>query len=305
MTILSELQTRNITHFLALYEHGRFSEAANALAITQPALSNSIKVLEQRLGHKLFNRTTQGVEATVYGDAFYRRALIVSNELQQAIDDLQLIDEGNLGSLNIGAGPSVIDILSQVISRIVADKPNLKLTLNEGHEQTLLAGLRSGELDIVISTISTDTIEQDLQLEVITHYQTVAIVRKDHPLTKTSKVNWEQLTDYPWVVSDTRLEPLDRQIYEKFTNKKPPNLIVTNSTEFMRSLVMHSNFVTAMPSIMVAGESYKNELTIVGPKDGIIRADICIINRTNSYLLPIANEFISEFKKYITTVKHH
>ena len=60
-----DFEPRTLTHFLAVYENGCFSRAADHVSLTQPALSNSIQQLEKRLGVKLLERGARGVKPTV------------------------------------------------------------------------------------------------------------------------------------------------------------------------------------------------------------------------------------------------
>ncbi len=96
---------RQLRHFVALAEHGHFARAAEAVNLSQPALSRSIQALESQLGCPLLDRHSRGFSLTAHGRLVLehaRRLLAGSRALSNAVSKL-----GNLqsGELRLGAGP--------------------------------------------------------------------------------------------------------------------------------------------------------------------------------------------------------
>jgi DNA-binding transcriptional LysR family regulator len=91
--------------FLAVLEHGRLTTAADELCVTQPALSKSLRRLEDELGVPLFQRTPSGMVPTTYGITLGRRARLIQLESLSARTELQMLREGGFGSITIGIGP--------------------------------------------------------------------------------------------------------------------------------------------------------------------------------------------------------
>ena len=291
-----DFEPRTLTHFLAVYENGCFSRAADHVSLTQPALSNSIQQLEKRLGVKLFERGARGVKPTVYGDSFYQRTKIVRAELQSALEEIHALQECSVGAVNIGVGPSVLDIITRVIQKTITAHPTLKITLTEGPEETLYSGIRSGELDLVISTVSKKEAESELSHEIVFTNPTVPIVRKGHPLLKSRATGWAALKKYPWVVADMQLEPGGKDIFSALSKSQPPSMITTNSSAFMKTLASNSDFVAFMPHTLASSGGFEGRLEIVGAKKGLYRTDIGITSRTNSFLSPAGKLVIDEFR---------
>ena len=99
------IQSRRIVHFLAVAEHLNFTAAATQLNISQPALSRSIKQLEERLGVPLLDRLPSGVVLTRYGEILARRARLMQLDAEHTLSEIDALKTGSGGKLRVGAGP--------------------------------------------------------------------------------------------------------------------------------------------------------------------------------------------------------
>src|SRR5687767_3528308 len=98
------MDTRQLAAFCAVVERKSFSQAAERLGVTQPAVSLQVRALEQRLGQRLLDRSGRRVEPTEAGRRLYRNAQRMLGLEQQLLEDVAGADEGRLtGTLQIGA----------------------------------------------------------------------------------------------------------------------------------------------------------------------------------------------------------
>jgi DNA-binding transcriptional LysR family regulator len=98
------LDLRLLHHALTLTRHRNFARAAEALHLTQPALSRSIAGLEAALGEKLFDRTRQGVAPTSFGQMLLARAQALVDDAAELERDFTLLRGLQIGELRVGAG---------------------------------------------------------------------------------------------------------------------------------------------------------------------------------------------------------
>src|ERR1700739_1420138 len=142
------MELRHVRCFVALAEHLHFVHAAELLHMTQPALSQQIKALEDELGVKLFDRRKREVLLTEAGSYFLQEALLTLKHAERAQEIAKRVARGQLGSLRIGYSLSVpfTGILSRVASEFRQHAPGLQLLLEEmlGSEQIRIA---AGTLD--------------------------------------------------------------------------------------------------------------------------------------------------------------
>jgi DNA-binding transcriptional LysR family regulator len=139
-------------HFLGIAEHGNLARAAQALEISQPALTRSLQGLEKRLGAKLFERTARGMALTPIGEMLHTRLLGVSTLLADAEAEMSQLASGAVGRVRIGVGHVVADqVRDALFPRLLLDRPAAKIELFNAINVTLYERLSQGELDFVIS----------------------------------------------------------------------------------------------------------------------------------------------------------
>ncbi|MCX7892933.1 MAG: LysR family transcriptional regulator [Burkholderiales bacterium] len=195
------LDLRRLRHLLALAEHGSFGRAAAALRMTQPALSRSIKLLEEQIGAALFERSVTGVTPTDEGRLLVQRA----GELVRAADELdrEVLRRrvAGVGQLVVGAGPYPGETIVPVaLARFVAAHPLVRVRiLIAGDWDDLLRRLRARELDLVVAETSTLGGEHDLEIERLTPHPVYFVARRDHPLAHRSVVRAEDTFAYPFL----------------------------------------------------------------------------------------------------------
>lgn len=148
---MANLTLKQLRYFDALARAGHFGRAAEAAAISQPALSMQIKELEEGLGTPLFDRGARAVRLTAFGEEFLGRAREILR-LTDELEDLGRVSQGHLaGRLRMGVIPTVAPyLLPQVIAELTRAYPGLDLQLRETITPKLLAELAEGRLDCAI-----------------------------------------------------------------------------------------------------------------------------------------------------------
>lgn len=148
---MKNLTLKQLRYFDALARHGHFGRAADAAAISQPALSMQMRDLEQTLGTPLLERDARALRLTAFGEAFLDRARAILRQVDE-LEDLARAARAELtGRLRIGVIPTVAPyLLPRVIARLKDQYPALDLTLRETVTPRLLADLAEGRLDCAL-----------------------------------------------------------------------------------------------------------------------------------------------------------
>src|ERR1051326_520794 len=146
------MQLRDIDYFAVVARHGHLGRAAEALGLSHPALSMSLRRLERSAQAKLVKRTPKGVELTPVGAALVshvNRLQLPREDLAREVADLAL---GRSGHLRIGASPSNADAyLPEACSALLMEAPKVGLNVAVLDNDALLPALRKGELDIALT----------------------------------------------------------------------------------------------------------------------------------------------------------
>src|SRR5512138_3397386 len=101
------LRLRDLHVFGTVVQRGSMAKAAAQLGVSQPAVSEVIADLEHALGVRLLDRSTQGVEPTMYGNALLKRSIAVFDELKQSVRDIEFLADPTTGEIRIACGSAI------------------------------------------------------------------------------------------------------------------------------------------------------------------------------------------------------
>jgi DNA-binding transcriptional LysR family regulator len=235
-----------LRHLIELAVNGSFSQSAIKLHLTQPALSRSIKALEDELGQPLFDRIGRKNELTAFGSHIVQRARVLvdeANELRQTSVQLQ---KGEIGQFRIGMGSGPGAMLMTPMLMLMATKyPKAHIDISRGSTTLLIQALRERLLDALILDIRSLEPATDLKIEAIHEMAGVFMCRPGHPLAKKRSVPFAMLRDYP-IASTPLSAEVARILIERFGPQAHPDTLVNLRSEEISSLldvVRNSNAV--------------------------------------------------------------
>lgn len=148
---MNEITLRQLRYFDALAAHGHFGRAAEACAISQPALSLQIKELELSAGAALVERGPRQIRLTALGERFAQRARDILRAVEELGELARAAGDGLSGPLRLGVIPTIAQYLLPDIIRDMARKlPKVELHPRETMTRTLIADLLDGQLDLAL-----------------------------------------------------------------------------------------------------------------------------------------------------------
>ena len=238
----SRIKIRHLACFLEVAARRSFGGAAEALAITQPAVSKAIAELEEILGVTLLERSRRGVFLTGYGEAFQQHAGAAMTALRQGVDSVSQAQARGGPTLAIGALPTTANrIMPPAVLRAKAEGLGATLRIITGPNDLLLNELRQGDLDLVIGRLAAPRQMQALAFEYLYSEEVIFVVRPGHPLLGSDAagpgtVDLGQLADFtviqPTVRSIIRAE-VDRLLVSQGVAALP-HVIESVSPDFSR-----------------------------------------------------------------------
>ena len=196
---LPHLQLRQLRQLVAVSEAGSIRRAAETLAIAQPALSRSMRSLEEQLEVKLMTRGPRGIELTEYGESLVDYAKIIETNLRFASEEIEDLRGTNGGRVRIGIGPfEGAGIVDTAIHQLMEKRPNAEIAIYQGNFDSLSPRLVNGELDMMCGPASQANPDPGLSVELLTQMQPVVIARQEHPLAQKNKVTIKDLSAVEW-----------------------------------------------------------------------------------------------------------
>ena len=246
----SRIKLRHLQCALAVAEHGGLQSAAERLAVSQPAVSKTIKELEDILGVRLFERGRRGAVPTAEGEQFLRHAGISVSALRSGLDGIAAKARG-AESLAVGVLPTVAPaIMPRVALALRRTAPAALLKVVTAANAELLAALRQRQLELVLGRLSEPAEMAGVTFEHLYSDPLVLAVRAGHPvLAKGAAVSFEELTSYPAILATkgTIIRHSAESLLRKHGMAPPADRIETLSTAFARNLLLQSDAVWFVP----------------------------------------------------------
>lgn len=186
------LEQSHLKIMIALHEKGTLTQAADALHLTQSALSHQIRYLEKKLNVKLWQRCGRRLRLTVAGELLLKTALQVMPALAQTEQALKAMGAGQLGLLRVGVECFPChEWLTQVVAKFLQSEPDIDIDIIRQFQFSGLEGLLNHHIDLLITP---DISEHDSLNHIpLFAYQQVLLVADSHPLAACGEVHAAQL----------------------------------------------------------------------------------------------------------------
>lgn len=255
--------------FLAVAEHLHFTRAAEALYITQPAVSAAIQTLEQEYAVKLFHRIGRNIEITEAGK-------FLQVEVQKILDLVTLTERGlrelndlQRGQLNLGSSLTIGNYwLPEKISRFQRLYPGISINCTLANAETICVGTATGHFDLgLVEGEVQPSLKNCLDEEVVGSDRLLIVVGKFHPWYDEQKVNLTELTKAEWVMRESgsgTQQRFEQALQSWGINPSELNVIsLLNSGEMVKAVVENGVGATALSELMVIKELQLDSLRAV------------------------------------------
>ncbi len=248
----------------ALEVHGSLLKASTALGVSQPALTRSLKDLEELVGARLFERHTRGVRATEAGMVLVRSGRRILAELRRTEEDLDLFTGAFGGIAAVGALPTAAAGLAPaVVIKLKAENPAFRIRLEEGRTEELLPLLAAGQIDLIVGRFY-EVSPQDIFLRQELWSDPMAIVaRTGHPLFRDEELDLEALGRFEFIlpVAPVRVATEIELVLEALGLDSGAALLST-SYNFTREILLSTNAFTIVPPMVLLGDLNRGTLAM-------------------------------------------
>ena len=268
---------RQLEYIVAVAETGQVGLAAAQLNVSQPSLSAQLAEVEADLGVTLFQRGRAGAKITPVGEEIVRRARQILHELQ----DLRIAAQGGgifQGRLRLGVLPSIGPyLLPGVVKRLHKEHPSFRLIVREENTRDLDEGLRSGRLDMIISTPEDHPGADIIPLFTETLWAATAL---DHPILRDrSEISLRELKGQTLLTlgSKHRLSHIVAGLAARAGGRVSDEYEGT-SLDAIRLMAATGAGIAILPSIYAATEARRGiDVSLYALHDPEARRDIALI----------------------------
>lgn len=299
------MNSESLLQFLAVYRRRGIGRASRQVGISQPALSNTIRRLEDELAVPLFCRSATGVEPTAYADALARRAEVIANEIDRAKSEILALRTLTTGEVKFGVGPALASsLVSETLASFLKDRPQIAALVLEGLFDKLTEGVESGRLDFAVTTHPSFPLSDGLTSELLFNGEFRFVVRADHPLARAPSVEPADLIAHPWVLPprDGTLWAIVKAAFDGLGLELPQARVETNSGGSIKALLRSGFYVSLVPPDLVTREVEMNEVTILSVPAIRIPWDVVVLRRAGSATSPTAEAFLAHLRERLAGI---
>jgi len=296
------LKLRQLRAIDAIATHKSLLKSAQALGMSQPSLTKSLKELEDILGVRLFERHARGVTPTLFSDAVAQTARRILAELGRLDEELDRLSSHSSGTIALGALPAAASgLLPGALARLKSAHPDIQVRLVQGRTEELLPSLAAGDLDLIVGRLYEPATPDGFMREVLYEEPITVLARAEHPIFGRPDVTLEDLASYDLVLP-TVSQRVGQEI-EHFlaTLSLPPSASLRSSSiGFIREMLHSTDYITITPRLMMAGDLLRGTIRVVPLPISTPGRPAGLIYRRDRPLLPNAQTMVSFLRSYLT-----
>ena len=283
------MKLNQLKDLMAIVERGSLRAAARHLGQAQPALTRSIRLLEQDLGTTLFEREARGMVLTPAGKLFYQRASLVLHELRHAREEIEQHTGQMTGTVVMGLSimPHV-GLLPQALPRFRERFPHIKLKVIEGLYPAIEPGLRDGSIDFYLGAAPEEAIESGLISTELTENTRTVVARKNHPLCFAKSIT--DLKDAQWASTSVSFNA-ENDLIDLFAQHglpAPQLMFQANSALSLMVALSSTDLIALLPVQWNDFHLTKDALQVIPIKETLPAPSIVCIQRPGLPLTPAA-----------------
>lgn len=293
---------RDIEYFAVLAEHGHVGRAAEALGLSQPALSVGLRRLEQSMNAKLCKRTPKGIELTDAGQVLLSQVRRLRQAREDVMREIEDLSQGRVGNLRIGAHAGVMDnLMGPTCCTLLNSAPNITLTVTIESNEAAVSAIREGRLDLSVSVLPSPP-HPDIAQEHLLDDTIVVFAAAHHRLAKRRQITVDDLEGERWAAtafSAPALPLLSLALQDRGRNALH-YVVQTGSLNFRNQLVANTDLLGTSSKRLLRQIKARHRVVELPIRGFQVKRSVGVLHRKDAYLSPAARQFIKILK---TTAK--
>src|SRR5579864_2613051 len=239
------LKLQHLKVVMAVVEQGSMQKAAKQLAISQPVVSKVIADLEGVLGVRLFDRSSQGVEPTLYGRALLKRSVAIFDDLKAGVDEIRFLADPTAGTLRIGSTePLLAGLGFTVIERLCRKYPRIVFDVVQADSATLLnRDLPERRIELAIVPLLTPSVGDDQEATILFQDRLRVVVGTQSPWARRRRTALADLLDEPWCVARSAIGARVSDVFRLSGLKRPRIAVTTTTAHLLFQLLETGRFI--------------------------------------------------------------
>ena len=299
------LRLRDLHILFAVVQWGSMAKAATHLAMSQPAVSEAIASLEDALRVRLLDRSTRGIEPTIYAHALLKRGHAVFDELRQGIRDIEFLADPTAGELRIASGEMLAaGLLPAAIDRLSRRYPKIDVRVLQATTPALeFRELRERQVDVRLTRIPKSFVADDLDIEMLYDDTHRVVVGAQSRWARRRKIRLEELVGEPWIFPPTQIGgALITEAFKAHGLKIPREHVSASSILLRNHLLATGRFLTVLPDSVLRYNAKQWSLKALPVDLGVEPRSVAIITLKNRTVSPVVQLFAEHVRAVAKTM---
>lgn len=293
------MRLQQIEALIAISEAGSIRSAARRLNVSQPALTKSVKALEEEFSVPLVQRTPRGILLTDYGRAVLTRAQSVSAEVARMREEIEQMRGHLQGTVTVAVSPvPALLLLPTAIARFRRKMPEVQLRVEDGIYPAVLPLVRNGTVDLAIGPQPPEhVLSSDLEVESLFSNELVVAARRGHPLGGRRSLS--ELMECAWLMHGPASGPgsLFEPAFVQHGLVPPRPVVCSQSFTATIALLEAGDLLTVLPRRITAHYVRQQRLCAIEVDEKLPSWDVCMLTRAGVPLTPVAREFATTVRR--------
>lgn len=301
----SIFSSKTLTYFLQLAETMSYTQAAQILGITQPALTQQIKKLERNVGAPLFYSVGKKLHLSDAGYTMLDATHQIYETLNRATDEIQQSTSADLGEINIGILSSIdTEVFFDFVIDYYQRHHDIKITIYSLTRKEIWEGLENNQLDLAIMYLPDENIKNwkpYAARKIIS--ESLVFVHKNEKYQKRRKIRLKDTVGQPWVGYPINFY-VDAQLREAYRNENidAPNFVArfTQPQQLLQFAQRTGNYTALPASFVAANEHSAHDDFYYAQLEPEISFEMAFVYRKGKAEIPRINNLFQEFDEYLS-----
>jgi DNA-binding transcriptional LysR family regulator len=300
------LKLRDLHILSTVVQWGSMAKGAPHLGMSQPAVSEAIANMEGALGVPLLDRSSRGVEPTIYAQALLRRVQVIFDELKQGIKDIEFLTDPTRGEICLGCPESLAaGFVPAIVDRLIRRYPQVSVHVvsaqpgeQEFHE------LRERRVDLLLGRLFKPVSVDDIAVEALCQDAFFVVVSAASRWANRRKITLAELTDEPWILfpegslSNAHIE----DAFRAHGLQLPGKSLRSFSVQMRLHLLATGRFLTVLHGSVLRFNADAWKLKVLPIDLAVGPMPISIFTLKNRSLSPVVQLFVREAKQVAHTM---
>ena len=308
--MLPKISLKQLYYFVAVSDNGKINSAAESIPISASVLTEAIKKLEQQLDIQLFERVREGMKLTYDGFRLLEQARTILRLTEEISENVGKFKVKVDGSLKLTVTPAIMGyFLPDIFARFKRIYPAIKINVHECERPELENRLKNNLTDLGLMIVSNLSVKKGMHVETLINSERKLWCSSNHQLASKSKIDINSLNDEIFIMPYLDEAQVNLLAYLRKQGVDPKEIISTQTTEAVRSLVANSVGVTILSDLLYRPWSLEGvKLIRKSIKQSAPTMNLGIIWPKNVELNSIGNIFVDFLRRecnYINENSHH